>query len=67
VGFICATTYFIFTREHTGFMTYPTKLGRYIIMLALGSYFGNTILFRMAMLSSSVEFLLKVFGIIPYQ
>jgi len=49
-----------------GLLKIPTKLGRYMIMLALGSYFGNTILFRMAMLSGRVEEILKVFKIIPW-
>ncbi len=67
IAFLTSTSYFIFTREHTGFMAIPTKIGRYMIMLALGSYFGNTILFRMAMLSGRVEEILKVFGIIPWR
>lgn len=66
VAFLTSTSYFIFTREHVGLLKIPTKLGRYMIMLALGSYFGNTILFRMAMLSGRVEEILKVFKIIPW-
>ncbi len=67
VAFLTSTSYFIFTREHTGVLKIPTQLGRYMIMLALGSYFGNTILFRMSMLSGRVEEILKVFGIIPWR
>ena len=67
IGFLTATSYFIFTREHTGLFKVPTQIGRYVLMLELGSYFGNTILFRMAMLSGRVEELLKVFGIIPWR
>ena len=66
IAFVTSTSYFIFTKEHTGFLKIPTKFGRYMIMLALGSYFGNTILFRMAMLSGRVEEMLKVFGIIAW-
>ena len=67
IAFLTSTSYFIFTREHTGVFKIPTQIGRYMLMLALGSYFGDTILFRMAMLSRRVEELLKVFGIIPWR
>jgi hypothetical protein len=67
IAFLTSTSYFIFTKEHSGVMKIPTQIGRYMIMLALGSYFGNTILFRMSMLSGRVEEILKVFGIIPWR
>lgn len=67
VAFLTSTSYFVFTKEHKGLFKIPTQIGRYMLMLALGSYFGNTILFRMAMLSGRVEELLKVFGIIPWR
>jgi hypothetical protein len=67
IAFLTSTSYFVFTKEHKGLFKIPTQIGRYMLMLALGSYFGNTILFRMAMLSGRVEELLKVFGIIPWR
>lgn len=67
IAFLTSTSYFIFTKEHKGLFKIPTQIGRYMLMIALGSYFGNTILFRMAMLSGRVEELLKVFGIIPWR
>jgi hypothetical protein len=66
ITFVTSTSYFIFTKEHTGLFKYPTKIGRYALMLALGSYFGNTVLFRMSMLAGRVQDILKVLGIIPF-
>jgi len=51
IGTICAVMYFVLTWEHRGGLGYATRLGRWIIMIGLGAYFGNTVLFRMAMLS----------------
>ena len=66
LGFILVTTYFTFTVEHTGPYYWPTRLGRYVLMLGLGVYFGNTVQFRMAMLSGRVQYLMQVFRIIPW-
>ncbi|MCS7364044.1 MAG: hypothetical protein NDF54_01230 [archaeon GB-1867-035] len=66
LGFVLITSYFTFTKEHTGWYFYPTKIGRYILMLGLGVYFGNTVQFRMAMLGGRVQYLLQVFKIIPW-
>jgi hypothetical protein len=65
VGTFCALSYFLLTHEHTGALVYPTKLGRYLLMLGMGGMFGNTVMFRMAMLSGRAEFLLQVLKIIP--
>ena len=65
LGTFLAVTYFLLTYEHKGTMTYPTRLGRYLIMIGLGAYYGNTVLFRMSMLSGRAQYLLQVLGIIP--
>ena len=65
VGTICSVMYFLLTYEHTGALQYPTKLGRWFFMLGLGAYFGNTVLFRMSMLSGRAQFFLQVLKIIP--
>lgn len=65
IGTISAITYFLLTYEHSGVMLYPTRLGRWFIMIGLGAYFGNTILFRMSMLSGRAQFFLQVLKIIP--
>lgn len=66
IGFICATSYFILTKEHTGVLKIPTKIGRYVIMLGLGAYFGNTVMFRETMLAGRVQYILRCLRIIPW-
>jgi hypothetical protein len=65
IGTVCAITYFLLTYEHTGALNYPTRVGRWMIMIGLGAYFGNTVLFRMTMLSGRAQFFLQVLKIIP--
>ena len=65
LGFLFCVSYFLLTYEHKGIAKYPTKIGRILIMLALGAMFANTTQFRLAMLSSRVQFLLQVLKIIP--
>src|SRR4030067_1067344 len=57
IATICALSYFLFTREHTGVLAPTARLGRLIIMVGLGVMFGNTVLFRMSMLSGRIEYL----------
>jgi len=59
-------TYFIFTREHTDSLGISTKIGRYAIMTFLGSYYGNIIMARFSLLIDRIDYLLKVFGILPF-
>lgn len=66
IGTILAVMYFLLTFEHKGPLVYPTKLGRWIIMIGLGAYYGNTVLFRMSMLSGRAQFLLQVLGLVPF-
>jgi hypothetical protein len=35
-------------------------------MLALGAYFGNTVLFRFSMLAERGQYILKVLGLVPF-
>ena len=64
IGTIFSIMYFFLTYEHSGALSQPTKIGRYIIMIGLGAYFGNTIMFRFAMLTGRAEYLLQVLKII---
>jgi hypothetical protein len=66
LGTLLVVSYFTFTVEHTGWYFYPTKLGRYILLVGLGTYYGNTVQFRMTMLAGRVQYLLQVFKIIPW-
>ena len=65
LGTFCGVMYFLLTYEHTGAIKPVTLAGRYFIMLALGAYFGNTVLFRFSMLAERGQFILKVLGIVP--
>ena len=65
IGTFCALAYFLLTHEHTGALQYPSRIGRYLLMLGMGGMFGNTVMFRMAMLSGRAEYLLQVLKIIP--
>lgn len=65
IGTILCIVYFFLTMEHTGALNYPTRIGRLVIMVGLGAYFGNTILFRFAMLTGRAEYLLQVLKLIP--
>lgn len=65
VGLICSTLYFLLTYEHSGALQVPTRIGRLFIMVALGAYFGNTVLFRFTMLTGRAQFFLQVLKLIP--
>jgi hypothetical protein len=65
VGLICSVMYFLLTYEHSGAMQVPTRVGRLFIMVALGAYFGNTVLFRFTMLTGRAQFFLQVLKLIP--
>jgi hypothetical protein len=65
VGLVCSTLYFLLTYEHSGALQVPTRVGRLFIMVALGAYFGNTVLFRFTMLTGRAQFFLQVLKLIP--
>ena len=65
VGLVCSTLYFMLTYEHSGALQVPTRIGRLFIMVALGAYFGNTVLFRFTMLTGRAQFFLQVLKLIP--
>lgn len=65
IGTICSIMYFLLTYEHRGALRYPTRIGRMFFMIGLGAYFGNTVLFRLSMLSGRAQFFLQVLKIIP--
>jgi len=65
VGLICSIMYFLLTMEQTGVLKAPTRIGRLFIMIGLGGYFGNTVLFRFTMLTGRAQFFLQVLKLIP--
>jgi len=65
LGVLSSVMYFLLTYEHTGALSAPTRIGRLFIMVGLGAYFGNTVLFRFTMLTGRAQFFLQVLKIIP--
>jgi hypothetical protein len=65
VGLVCAVLYFLLTYEHTGLLQAPSRIGRLFIMVGLGAYFGNTVLFRFTMLAGRAKFFLQVLKLVP--
>lgn len=65
VGLVCSIMYFLLTIEQTGVLKAPTRIGRLFIMVGLGGYFGNTVLFRFTMLTGRAQFFLQVLKLIP--
>lgn len=61
VGVITALSHFIFTYEgmHKDTLGWGPKIGRWMILLALGASFGNTVMTRFGMYQGRVVFLLR--------
>jgi len=61
--------YFTFSREHTGPLNIPSKIGRYVLLAAFGASFAGSIATRLGVFLSVikmlVEFPLKILGVIP--
>ena len=61
VGVVTALSHFIFTQEkiHEGTLGMVPKLGRWMMLLAFGASFGNTIMSRFGMYQGRIVFLLR--------
>lgn len=61
VGVITALSHFIFTQEkiHEGTIGWIPKIGRWMMLLAFGASFGNTIMSRFGMYQGRIIFLLR--------
>lgn len=58
VGVAAVMVYFFFSFDHTNRAVKRTAgLGRWLLMLCFGGFFGNTIMTRMAVLLQNIEFL----------
>jgi hypothetical protein len=58
VGTITSVIYFLFTVEHKGALGGAAKVGRYAIMLYLGSKYAASVAFRFSLLIGRLQFLL---------
>lgn len=54
-GTIATISFFIFTRKREGVLRYSSTYGRYLIMAALGSSFGTSIIQRNSLLGSRIQ------------
>ena len=61
IGVITALSHFIFTQEklHVGTVGWIPKVGRWMMLLAFGASFGNTIMSRFGMYQGRIIFLLR--------
>ena len=61
VGCIAALSHFVFTYEgiHKGTLGYVPKLGRWMMLMAFGASFGNTVMTRFGMYQGRILFLLR--------
>ena len=58
IGVFCVISYFFFTFEQKGPLAVTAKIGRYMMMLAFGAAYGNTIMARSAVLLGRMQYLL---------
>lgn len=61
IGVITALSHFIFTQEklHVGTIGWIPRVGRWMMLLAFGASFGNTIMSRFGMYQGRIIFLLR--------
>ena len=57
VGVICCLAYFFFSVEHKGVVGGAARVGIWYLMITFGASFGFTVMGRIALLASRVEFL----------
>lgn len=57
---VCVMVYFFFSFEHKWAPVRNTaKLGRWLLMISFGAFFGNTVMTRMAVFLERLQFLLR--------
>jgi len=56
---VCTLCYFFFTVKHTGPVGGAARLGRWVMMVAFGAAFGNTVMARVSLFLGRVQFLLQ--------
>ena len=58
VGTVTTLVYFFFTLEKKGVQGAVSKVGRYVMMIAFGAAFGNTVMARVSLFLGRMQFLL---------
>ena len=59
VGFLTVLAYFFFSAPHRGLHGVNARIGIYFLMVAFGASFGYTVMARVSLLISRVQFLLR--------
>jgi hypothetical protein len=59
IGFLTVLAYFFFSAPHRGVHGVVTRVGVYFLMVAFGASFGYTVMARVSLLISRVQFLLR--------
>ena len=59
VGFLTVLAYFFFSVPHKGVQGVAARIGVYFLMVAFGASFGYTVMARVSLLISRVQFLLR--------
>jgi hypothetical protein len=57
-GVICTLGYFYFSREHKGALGVVSRIGMWLLMIAFGAGFGNTVMARISLLIGRFQFLI---------
>ena len=58
VGVLCGLVYFFFSVEHKGVVGKVANVGIWVLMITFGASFGYTVMGRIALLATRLEFLL---------
>jgi len=59
---LAVMSYFFFSRAHGKGLAISSRVGRYLLMVAFGAIFGNTVMARMSLFIDRLEFLLLGWG-----
>ena len=59
IGLITVLAYFFFSLPHRGIHGFGARIGIYFLMVAFGASFGYTVMARVSLLISRVQFLLR--------
>lgn len=59
IGFLTVLAYFFFSAPHTGLHGMASRVGIWFLMVAFGASFGYTVMARVSLLISRVQFLLR--------
>jgi len=57
-GVVCVLCYFYFSKPHKGALGVASRLGIWLLMIAFGAGFGNTVMARISLLIGRVQFLI---------